>query len=124
MTYDGDEHEYDDAETWAWGFIEGMRLCWREWQPLALHTPRASLVQTHCPAWRRRLFSGAGRTHPDTGHASGAGSANPASCAGHACPLAAASAFSPSKGSGQVAAAQGWTDSIGSDSHRHLLWWG
>ena len=26
--------EYDDAEGWAYGFIEGMRLCWNDWQPL------------------------------------------------------------------------------------------
>ena len=34
MTYDGDEQEYDDAESWAYGFVEGMRLCWNDWQPL------------------------------------------------------------------------------------------
>lgn len=39
MTYGGDEQEYDDAETWAYGFIEGMRLCWNDWQPL-LSTPQ------------------------------------------------------------------------------------
>jgi uncharacterized protein len=38
MTYDGDEHEYDDAEGWAHGFIEGMKLCWNDWKPL-LATP-------------------------------------------------------------------------------------
>ena len=32
--YDGDEREYDDAEMWACGFVEGMRLCWNDWQPL------------------------------------------------------------------------------------------
>ena len=30
----GDEQEYDDAEVWAYGFVEGMRLCWNDWQPL------------------------------------------------------------------------------------------
>ena len=39
MSYDDAEHEYDDAEAWAWGFIEGMRLCWKDWQPL-LSTPQ------------------------------------------------------------------------------------
>ena len=39
MTYDGDEREYDDAEAWAYGFVEGMRLCWDDWQPL-LSTPQ------------------------------------------------------------------------------------
>jgi uncharacterized protein len=34
MTYDGDEQEYDDAEAWAYGFVEGMRLCWNDWQQL------------------------------------------------------------------------------------------
>jgi uncharacterized protein len=39
MSYEGDEREYDDAETWAYGFVEGMRLCWNDWQPL-LSTPQ------------------------------------------------------------------------------------
>jgi uncharacterized protein len=39
MTYAGDEQEYDDAEMWAYGFIEGMRLCWNDWKPL-LSTPQ------------------------------------------------------------------------------------
>lgn len=34
MTYEGDEREYDDAEGWAYGFVQGMRLCWSDWQPL------------------------------------------------------------------------------------------
>ena len=38
MTYAGDEREYDDAEAWAHGFVQGMRLCWNDWQPL-LATP-------------------------------------------------------------------------------------
>lgn len=38
MTYGGGEQEYDDAESWAYGFVEGMRLCWNDWQPL-LSTP-------------------------------------------------------------------------------------
>ena len=39
MAYDGDEREYDDAESWAYGFVQGMRLCWKDWQPL-LSTPQ------------------------------------------------------------------------------------
>jgi uncharacterized protein len=39
MTYTSDEQEYDDAETWAYGFVEGMRLCWNDWKPL-LSTPQ------------------------------------------------------------------------------------
>lgn len=39
MTYEGDEREYDDAEGWAYGFVLGMRLCWKDWQPL-LSTPQ------------------------------------------------------------------------------------
>ena len=31
--------EYDDAEGWAYGFWEGMKLCWSDWQPL-LQTPQ------------------------------------------------------------------------------------
>lgn len=34
MTYAGDAREYDDAEGWAHGFVEGMKLCWNDWQPL------------------------------------------------------------------------------------------
>lgn len=34
MTYGSDKQEYDDAEGWAYGFVEGMRLCWNDWQPL------------------------------------------------------------------------------------------
>ena len=30
--------EYDEAEGWAYGFVEGMRLCWDDWKPL-LDTP-------------------------------------------------------------------------------------
>lgn len=26
--------EYEDAEAWAFGFVEGMKLCWSDWQPL------------------------------------------------------------------------------------------
>lgn len=26
--------EYDAADGWAYGFVEGMRLCWNDWQPL------------------------------------------------------------------------------------------
>ncbi|MDM0101996.1 UPF0149 family protein [Variovorax sp. J22G73] len=43
MTYEGDKQEYDDAEVWAYGFIEGMRLCWSDWQPL-LSTPQAQAL--------------------------------------------------------------------------------
>lgn len=39
MVYEGDEREYDDAEAWAYGFVLGMRLCWKDWQPL-LSTPQ------------------------------------------------------------------------------------
>jgi len=39
MTYAGDEQAYDDAEMWAYGFVQGMRLCWNDWQPL-LSTPQ------------------------------------------------------------------------------------
>lgn len=39
MKYDNDEREYDDAEGWAYGFVQGMRLCWGDWQPL-LSTPQ------------------------------------------------------------------------------------
>ncbi|WP_157256116.1 UPF0149 family protein [Pelomonas sp. Root1217] len=38
-TYTGDEREYDDAEGWAYGFVQGMRLCWNDWQAL-LSTPQ------------------------------------------------------------------------------------
>lgn len=26
--------DYDEAEGWAYGFSEGMKLCWNDWQPL------------------------------------------------------------------------------------------
>jgi uncharacterized protein len=39
MTYEGDGREHDDAEGWAHGFVQGMRLCWNDWQPL-LSTPQ------------------------------------------------------------------------------------
>ncbi|MFM9925532.1 UPF0149 family protein [Variovorax sp. H27-G14] len=42
-TYEGDEHEYDDAESWAYGFIQGMKLCWDDWQPL-LSTPQGQAL--------------------------------------------------------------------------------
>ena len=32
------DKEYDDAEGWAYGFVEGMKLCWNDWQPM-LETP-------------------------------------------------------------------------------------
>ena len=37
-TYAGDEREYEDAESWAYGFVQGMKLCWKDWQTL-LSTP-------------------------------------------------------------------------------------
>ncbi len=37
--YEGNAQEYEDAEAWAFGFVEGMKLCWSEWQPL-LSTPQ------------------------------------------------------------------------------------
>ena len=39
MTYPNDPREYDDAEMWAYGFVEGMRLCWNDWKSL-LSTPQ------------------------------------------------------------------------------------
>lgn len=36
MTYRG--KEYEDAEAWAYGFVEGMKLCWNDWKPM-LETP-------------------------------------------------------------------------------------
>ena len=38
-TYAGDEQEYEDAEAWAYGFVQGMKLCWNDWQTL-LSTPQ------------------------------------------------------------------------------------
>jgi uncharacterized protein len=38
-TYGGDKQEYDDAESWACGCVEGMRLCWNDRQTL-LSTPQ------------------------------------------------------------------------------------
>jgi uncharacterized protein len=34
-----DEQEHDDAEMWAYGFVEGMRLSWHDWKPM-LSTPQ------------------------------------------------------------------------------------
>ncbi|MDA8361520.1 MAG: UPF0149 family protein [Gammaproteobacteria bacterium] len=31
--------DYDEAEGWAYGFIAGMKLCWKDWQ-LLLDTPQ------------------------------------------------------------------------------------
>jgi uncharacterized protein len=28
------DQDYDDAEAWACGFVEGMNLCWNDWLPL------------------------------------------------------------------------------------------
>lgn len=39
--------EYDDAEGWAYGFCEGVKLCQREWRPL-LETPQGQ-------AWYRPI---------------------------------------------------------------------
>ena len=33
-----EDKEYDDAEGWAYGFVEGMKLCWDDWKPM-LETP-------------------------------------------------------------------------------------
>lgn len=30
--------EYEDAESWAFGFVQGMKLCWNDWQPM-LNSP-------------------------------------------------------------------------------------
>jgi uncharacterized protein len=40
-------HEYDDAEGWAMGFVDGMNLCQSDWKPL-LDTPQGS-------AWYRPI---------------------------------------------------------------------
>lgn len=39
--------EYDDAEGWAYGFTEGMKLCWNDWKPL-LNSPQGQ-------AWYRPI---------------------------------------------------------------------
>lgn len=44
-TYRG--KEYDDAEGWAYGFVEGMKLCWNDWKPM-LDTPEGQ-------AWYRPI---------------------------------------------------------------------
>ena len=44
-TYRG--KEYDDAEGWAYGFVEGMKLCWNDWKPI-LDTPEGQ-------AWYRPI---------------------------------------------------------------------
>jgi uncharacterized protein len=41
------DKEYDDAEGWAHGFVEGMRLCWSDWQPLLSNPGRPTLVSSH-----------------------------------------------------------------------------
>jgi uncharacterized protein len=38
VNFGDDRQQYDDAESWAYGFVEGMRLCWNDWQAL-LATP-------------------------------------------------------------------------------------
>lgn len=35
-TYRG--KEYDEAEGWTYGFVEGMKLCWSDWKTM-LATP-------------------------------------------------------------------------------------
>lgn len=35
--------DYDDAEGWAYGFTEGMKLCWNDWEPL-LKTPQGQAL--------------------------------------------------------------------------------
>uniref|UniRef100_A0A2X0QVJ7 YecA family protein n=1 Tax=Candidatus Nitrotoga fabula TaxID=2182327 RepID=A0A2X0QVJ7_9PROT len=44
-TYRG--KEYDDSEGWAYGFVEGMKLCWNDWKPM-LDTPEGQ-------AWYRPI---------------------------------------------------------------------
>jgi uncharacterized protein len=39
--------EYDDAEGWAYGFTQGMKLCWNDWKPL-LDSPQGQ-------AWYRPI---------------------------------------------------------------------
>ena len=39
--------QYDDAEGWAYGFVEGMKLCWDDWKPL-LDSPQGQ-------AWYRPI---------------------------------------------------------------------
>ena len=89
MTYAGDEQEYDDAEMWAYGFIEGMRLCWNDWKPL-LSTPQGQAWFRPIALLGRRVLRGSGRAHQDACHEGQAGTADPTSCPGHACPLATA----------------------------------
>lgn len=43
-----DGAEYDDASAWSYGFIEGMMLCWDDWQPM-LQTPEGK-------AWFRPIY--------------------------------------------------------------------
>ena len=42
-----EDKEYDDAEGWAYGFVEGMKLCWNDWKPM-LDTPEGK-------AWYRPI---------------------------------------------------------------------
>lgn len=42
-----EDKEYDDAEGWAYGFVEGMKLCWDDWKPM-LDTPEGK-------AWYRPI---------------------------------------------------------------------
>ena len=39
--YESDGIDYTDAQGWALGFIDGMRLNWNDWQPL-LQTPQGA----------------------------------------------------------------------------------
>jgi uncharacterized protein len=56
MTYQG--QEYDDAEGWAYGFVEGMKLCWDEWQSM--------LITSQGQAWFRPIaLLGAEEFSPD-----------------------------------------------------------
>lgn len=52
VTYGADEQEYEDAEAWAYGFVEGMRLCWNDWQPL-LSTPQGQSWFRPSACWAR-----------------------------------------------------------------------
>jgi len=90
MTYASDEREYDDAEMWACGFVEGMRLSWNDWKPLLSTPHRASLVQADSRCWAKTTFSEAQDELTETpGMRAELAASNPASRPGHACLLAA-----------------------------------
>ncbi|MEY2785652.1 MAG: hypothetical protein RL277_1862 [Planctomycetota bacterium] len=78
--------EFDDAEGWAWGFVQGVDLCRADWQPL-LETDQG-LVPADRTAGRGRLRARTGRADAHAGTEGRAGLADPRSCPGHARPLA------------------------------------